>query len=470
MKRLFAFGKLCQMYKLGGSLIPMQGVRLRNPMLGVTLSGLLAGCCWGQSPADEVDSASQASIVQAAAEDTTPPTDSVPPAPAGWTLEGLEQIALQNHPGIAEKTALISAAHGNWQQVGLQANPVVGYEGQQLGSRGLAEQEGISIGQEIIRPGKLQLNRSIAAAEIQRARNELAVMQRQVSTDVRIAYYEIVIAQHRLEIAQQLLQIAQQGTTAAKQLLEAKEVGKADVLQATIEEENAQIVLQNAQNRHLAAWQTMASLTGLPPNQPELVSGQFDQQPEELEFELVLSQLRSTSPEIAVVVADIETAQQTLARARFEPRPNVSVNGLINYRDEGIGGGSDGGLALSVPVPLWNKNQGRIREAYFQLQAAQQSLSKLELDLQNRLAPVFERYGNSKMQFQRYRDVILPAATESLELNRQAYASGEVGFVALLTAQRTFFETNLKYLDSARDLRIAESEIDGMLLMGSLSK
>jgi outer membrane protein TolC len=90
--------------------------------------------------------------------------------------------------------------------------------------------------------------------------------------------------------------------------------------------------------------------------------------------------------------------------------------------------------------------------------------------LQNRLAPAFERYANSKNQFQRYRESIIPAATESLELNKRAYTAGEVGFVEYLTAQRTYFQTSLNYLDSARELRVAESEIDGLLLQGSLQK
>lgn len=464
----FGSGKVCGLERLQ-RFDSIQSWQKRSGKLFLTFT--LALSCNFVS-AQEAATITVAPSTEAAA---TVPTDATAPegtppvaTEQGWTLAALEQLAMQNHPAIAQQMALISAAQGNWVQVGLQANPTIGYEGQQLGSRGLAEQEGIAIGQEIIRPGKLQLNRSIAAAEIAQARQQLAVVQRKVCTDVKVAYYDLLVAQQRYAIAQQLLQIAQQATNAARQLLEAKEVGKADLLQATIEEENAQIVLQNATNKLFASWQIMASLTGLSAQQPELVLGEFEQAPVEIAFENVLVQLRSTSPEIAVAVASIETAQRTLARERFEPRPNLSVNGLVNYRDEGIGGASDGGVAVSLPVPLWNKNQGRIREAYFELQAAQRSLEKLEFDLQNRLAPVFERYGNAKNQYQRYRDIILPAAKESLELNRQAYSSGEVGFVVLLTAQRTFFETNLQYLDATRELRLAESEIDGMLLMGSL--
>jgi outer membrane protein, heavy metal efflux system len=466
----YRLAKLCDLKRLYASRI--SGLPFRtSPRYLATLAWLIsAAALAGQDHgAVMVVPATEVTTAEVATETTVSNSQPESQTQSGWSLSALESLAMQNHPAIAQQMALVSAAQGNWVQVGLQANPTIGYEGQQLGSRGLAEQEGISIGQEIIRPGKLQLNRSVAAAEVTRARQELAVIQRKVCTDVRIAYFDLLIAQQRYEIAQQLLEIAKQGSTTAGQLLEAKEVGKADFLQATIEEENAQIVLQNATNRLIAAWQMMASLTGLPADQPAVVLGQFEQSPLELNFEQIIVQLRSTSPEIAVAVAEIETAQRTLSRERFEPRPNLSVNGLVNYRDEGIGGGSDGGVSVSIPVPLWNKNQGRIREAFFQLQASQQSLARLELDLQNRLAPVFERYSNSKNQFQRYREIILPAARESLDLNRQAYSSGEVGFVVLLTAQRTYFETNLRYLDAARELRIAESEIDGMLLQGSLA-
>jgi cobalt-zinc-cadmium efflux system outer membrane protein len=95
-------------------------------------------------------------------------------------------------------------------------------------------------------------------------------------------------------------------------------------------------------------------------------------------------------------------------------------------------------------------------------------MSQLELDLQNRLAPIFERYANARNQVTRYRDVILPAADESLALTRKMYAAGESNYTTLLTAQRTYSQTQLGYLDALRSLRIAEVQIDGLLLSGSL--
>lgn len=49
-----------------------------------------------------------------------------------------------------------------------------------------------------------------------------------------------------------------------------------------------------------------------------------------------------------------------------------------------------------------------------------------------------------------------------------ALRRGETGFLNLLTAQRTYSQTNLAYLDALRELRTASAEIDGLLLANSL--
>ena len=58
-------------------------------------------------------------------------------------------------------------------------------------------------------------------------------------------------------------------------------------------------------------------------------------------------------------------------------------------------------------------------------------LEQLELSLQNRLAPVFERYSNALNQVKEYRENILPAAQESLDLSRQLYQAGEAGLSSI---------------------------------------
>lgn len=399
--------------------------------------------------------------------ESLPPPAPVPDGARGLELEDLERIALTENPSIGRAASLVQAARGNWVQVGLPPNPTTGYEGQQIGSRGLAEQDGVFIGQEIVRGGKLRLNREIAAQEIARASEELAAQQQRVITDVRILFYQSLIAQRQEELSDELVAISKQGQITSENLFKQREVGRLDVLQAQLEVRNASIVTVNSKNRRVSAWRSLASVIGRPNWSPQNLAGSLDEIPQH-QWQESLERLLTSSPEIAIAMTNIERARWAAERARVEKTPNVTVQGLVNARDNGIGGRSDGAVQIGIPLPVWNRNQGGVIQAEHQAIAAERELQQLELSLQNRLAPVFERYGNALNQVQEYRETILPTARDSLALSRELYQAGETGFLNVLTAQRTYSQTNLAYLDALRELRTASAEIDGLLLTNSL--
>jgi outer membrane protein TolC len=65
-------------------------------------------------------------------------------------------------------------------------------------------------------------------------------------------------------LEEQLLAIGQQGVKSAEALQAAKEVARAELLQARVEVEAAAIQLENAKNRYTGAGRTLASLVGVP--------------------------------------------------------------------------------------------------------------------------------------------------------------------------------------------------------------
>lgn len=386
----------------------------------------------------------------------------------GLTLKQLEQRAVASNPSIQRLNALVGAARGNTLQVGLRPNPSIGYEGQQLGSGGLAEQHGVLFTQEIVRGGKLRLNRAVADRGRMKIEQELAAQEMRVLTDVRIAFYQVVLAQRQIDLTADLIQISGNGSKSVDQLFNIKEVGRADVLQSQLEVENSRILAENARNRHDAAWRSLAAVVGDATLPPQPLLGDAESPAEALHFEQSLARLFAQSPEISAAAMEVDRARLALERARVEPVSNVNVQGLVNWQDNAIGGKPDGGVAVSVPVPIFNRNQGAISRAEHELIAASRALSETELDLQNRLAPIFEQYANARNQVERYRKIILPAAEEALNLTRTAYSAGETDYTALLTAQRTYTQTRVNYLDAVRILRIAEVQIQGLLLRGSL--
>ncbi len=428
--------------------------------VGLAIHWLLPGHCFSQEVSlpvgvviDELDASDEGMIVDGQSN--------------ALTLHELESMAVASNPSINRAAALVYAARGRALQAGLRPNPEVGVDLQQLGSDGLAEQYGVSVNQEIVRREKLRLDRSIELHEAHRLEQQLAAQRQRVLTDVRIAFIRALRAERELELTRQLVELSEQAARVTNDLLRAQEVGRTDLLQAELEVESALILLRNAENHQLAIWREISSITAQPLD-PQTIAGDINDDVHEIEFDEALAQLRRESPEVAAVLAAIQRARCNLSREQIETRPNVTVEGLINWRDNGIGGDADGGIAVSMPIPLWNKNQGGIRAARHQLNAAERELGQVQLNLKQRLAPVYQRYENAKEQVERYRNRIMPKSAETLELTREIYELGEIDFVSLLTVQRTYANNQLAYLDALESLRVAEAEITGMLLAGSL--
>ncbi|MDX1965341.1 MAG: TolC family protein [Pirellulales bacterium] len=396
----------------------------------------------------------------------TPETVAVPtPAPA-WNLQDWERLALQNNPSLAEALARVNALRGKWEQVGLPPNPYAGYSSQQTGSGNIAEQRGVIFGQEFVLGHKLQLNRAVASQEVRRAQEFYAAQELRVLTDVRIAYFEVLIARQRQELASTIVTVAESMVRITQQRLEAREIGKTDLLQSTIELASARLLQQRAQNQAIAAWRKLTATAGLPTLPPQPLAGDPAAQIPLLEWNAILGRLLAQSPEIAAAQAEIQRSRWAYQRAMAEKRPNVTFEGTV--QDDRAIDGINGAVLVTLPVPLWNKNQGGIVQAGHEALAAERALNTLELDLQQRLAVVFERYDTARVQVERYTRQILPMARENLELIRQAYQAGEFDYMQFLLAQRTYSQTNLEYLSAVQELRTATTEIEGLLLSNSL--
>jgi len=387
------------------------------------------------------------------------------PARDGMSVADFENLALANNPSLAESVARINAARGRWEQVGLAPNPYAGYSDQQVGSP-TAEQRGVVFGQEFIMGKKLQLNRAVASQEVQRAQQELAAQQLRVLTDVRIAFFAAIASQRRFSLAKEITESTSGAVTISQKRLDAKEVGKSDVLQSRVEFELAQVLLKRSEYQYQEAWRRLVAVTGVHNLEPQPLLGQLSEQIPDFQWEATLNRLLSISPEIAAAQAEIQRTRWAYQRAQAEKKSNLTFQGIV--QDDRSVDATNGAIQLTMPIPIWNRNQGGITQAGHEALAASRALEKLELDLQQRLATVFQRYQTARTQVERYSQSIIPDSRESMGLVRKAYAAGEYDFLQLLLTQRTYAQTELAYVDALYEMHAAALEIEGLLLSNSL--
>jgi len=398
--------------------------------------------------------------------EAVPAPERTPGHAEGITIEQVEGIAMSNNPSLGRAAARVNAARGRWVQAGLYPNPSVGYVGTEIGNEGGAGQQGGMVAQQIVTGGKLRLSREVAARDVAVAEQEFEAQRLRVLTDVRIAFYELLVNQTRATLAQQLVAISERGMKIAEGLFKGKEVAQADVLRAEVELEMARIELRRSEFARSASWRNLSAIMGTPDMPCGHAAGALEGDWPEYDWCQTLQQLLSRSPEMGAAVMRLERARWALSRANVEPVPDLNLQGMVQ-RDDATRDTIFGAQA-TVALPLFNRNQGNISAAQSELVAAQRDTDRVAVGLQQRLAPAFQAYESAKVETERYQKVIIPNAEKILEQVTVGYRQSEFNYTDLLTAQRTYFQARLSYLEALRQLRAAIARIDGLLLWDSL--
>ena len=201
--------------------------------------------------------------------------------------------------------------------------------------------------------------------------------------------------------------------------------------------------------------------------EPGPLTGELDADVPSFDWNTCYAMVLGGNPALQAAQTRVERARIVIQRARKEPIPNVDLS--VSVRHNNITGFDNTNVQLGVPLPIFNRNQGNIRSAEAEWIAASHEVKRIELDLQDRLAVAYRRYANARQQADRYSKRMVPRAERSLKLVTDGYQKGQVEYLTLLTAQQTFLQVNLSYLDSLRELRTAASIIDGQLLSKSLA-
>jgi cobalt-zinc-cadmium efflux system outer membrane protein len=391
-----------------------------------------------------------------------PETVDLPQGAEPMSLADFEALALRNHPALTRATAQVRAMRGQWLQEGLYPNPRIGYEGAEIGNENSAGMQGGFVGQEFVTGGKLRLSRAVAAQEIREAEQQFEAERLRVLNNVRVRFYDMLIAQRAVDLAMELNTIGSQSADTAEKLYNAQQTAFNDVLQARIEWNNAKIVLQNARNEYMAAWQRLAAAVGVPDLTPRALEGDVTVERPEIAWQEALERILAQSPELGAAQARVDRGRWAVERARAEPIPNLDLMTTVQY--DTASRDPFASVLLGMPLPIWNRNQGGIMRAQGEFAAARAEVPQIELDLTNRLALIYSRYATARYQVEQYTKQILPDAKASLDVVTKGYQQGAFGFLDLLTSQRTYVQTNIMYLESLRQLRSTEVAIDGLLL------
>ena len=380
----------------------------------------------------------------------------------GLTLDIAEGLAVASHPALAEARSLVVAAQGQYLQAGIPFNPVVQYQSEEIGNANTSGLHSVRISQQFVTADKLGLAQNVRAQEFETRQAEVRLAKLQVLTRVRTAFNRALIAQRRVELTEQIVRVAEKSVASVETLLEAKETSRIALLQARVEAQQARISDENAKTQLEANRRALAAAIGISALPPEPLIGEVSMQLAPTPWEDVLSEIEVSSPELAAAGSELERAKWALQLACARRTPNVT--GTLGVGVDTETDDTYAVVGVSVPLPVFNRNQGNIQSARAEVAAASAAIERTRLNLESRLAAAVGRYQTAKRRYEQLQAQVVPSAEETYELSQAAFDVGEASFLELLTTQRTLFATRLTVLDALEQAGEANAQIEGLLV------
>ncbi len=437
---------------------------LGRPVLAALLAALAATAAAAQGvPLPPIGTAAPASFAAPPpARPVTPPLPH-PTPPAAYDLAGLTEMTLQANPRLAQAAHAVDAAAGRALQAGFKPNPVFSFTADELADRtGPAGILTAAVSQEVVTAGKLRLAREAGLREVDQA--TLALLSARYSRlgAVRQAYYETLALQRRAGILDDVLRLAEESLGVSERLLKAGQASRLDIVQLEVERERFRAEREATRREIPAAFRRLAAavgVTGLPEGP---LAGSLEQAMPFYDLEAARVFVGQAHPDVLAARKGVDRAQALLARAAAEPVPNVTVQAGFTRQSQNRS--NDFMVGFSLPIPVWNRNQGGILAAQGQLGEAIHAVGRAENEAVERLAQAFGTYASALRRATLYREAILPRARESYELSLKGYRAGTFDYLRVLEAQRAYSQAELEAVRSSGEAWRAAGELSGLLL------
>jgi len=381
------------------------------------------------------------------------------------TLDQAITRALQLNSSLAAGTYAVSAAEARVIQAGLLPNPALELEAEKFGGSGdldgfnAAESTAV-ISQRIPLGGKRGRRRAVAESEHMLAGRDLEAVRLDVTSGTTAAFYRVLAAQQREALADEFLGLAERFAHTVQARVDAGKVSPVEATRASIEVARARVRLARAERELEAERALLAATWG-----SSTVA--FDQAVGELpepKSPPTLGQLRlllMDAPEITRLEDQIERQRNVLELEKSLRIPDLTVS--IGPRRFEVTGQSAWVAGLSLPIPIFDRNQGSRRTAEFEVEGARLDAEAVRVALETELAAALERLHAAAQEATTMGREIVPGANVAFAATETGYSEGKFGFLDVLDAQRALFEARSLLVDSREEYDVTLTVLERLI-------
>ncbi len=383
--------------------------------------------------------------------------------PDGMTIDQAIDRLIQENLDLRSKSLEIPQARADVLTASLRANPIF-YADTQLIPYGKWSPE---------RPGgpvqyDVNISHPVDFSHKRRARIDFAsralrVTESQYQDAVRIEINNVYTAYVDVLSARQTQRYAKAsvdglaGLIRATELLYEKDMAsRADVTQIQSQHQIAQVGLLDAEENLRRTKRTLGVMLNIDPAEAEAMEFQGtieDRGPAPPPIDALVQIALANRPDVVSFRLGLQAAEagHRLAGANRYQDAYVLFQ-PYTYQDNSYltkKSATSWALGVTVPLPLYNRNQGNIERARINIQQTQIELASIERRVRNEVVQAAREYETTAQIVNQIRTGILPASEQSKNDRFALFQSGEANVVSYLESQRVYNDNVKAYLDSA---------------------
>jgi cobalt-zinc-cadmium efflux system outer membrane protein len=378
------------------------------------------------------------------------------------TLEQALEMAESLQPQLAEAKAMVEGAEGRARQAGTFPNPEAIVGAQQIPFSGNApnEKEYVAgVGQSIPLSRRLSKARKAELLDREVHARGLEVKRRDIRKRVHSAFATALFQEKACQAQTDIQQNAEKAVVATQARVDAGDALREDLARVEMELARAKVESKRTESLREQALVALASAMGDAMLAVKSLAGTLDATFEIPTLEILAANL-AAHPESAQAEADIRARNARVDAAKAERIPDVKVELLYHRLESSRENTID--VGLSIPLPLFSRNQGRLHEARAEVAVAEARSRMTQNELIMRLRESYLELTTALANNSTLKTEILSRAETILKGAEARYAAGDISLAEILPVRRDWAAVQLSYLESLRDVMQAWGEVKSL--------
>jgi len=380
------------------------------------------------------------------------------------TLRQALSLSLMGNPELASFSWRIRAKEAGVLQASLLPNPRFRLMMEDFGGKGdrsgfdstqtsfMFFQKILVADKRVKRTRLASLNRDLAGWDYETKRLD-------VFTEVTKTFVEVLAAQKRLKLKEKLVNLSQETLNTVSERVKAGKVSPVEATRAKVAMSSSQIELRQAKRILGAAMKRLAAIWG---GQVTFdgVKGQFDAV-KAIPSEEELSGLIAQNPDIARWAVEMEQRRASVELEKANRFPDLTIIPSVRHYSD-----TDDNaflFGLIIPLPIFNRNQGKVLAAQSMLIRAREEKRGAKMRVKKAMASGYQALSTAFIEATTLKNDVVPGAKSAFEAVKEGYRYGKFDYLDMLDAQRTLFKVSGRYIEALADYRKAAADLERLI-------